>query len=64
MNGFELIISVVITLILAALGLLALVGAIFFNATHQYATFGVCALVTIVSLLELRIEWQKKNIDN
>lgn len=61
MNGFELIISVVI---LAALGLLALVGAIFFNATHQYATFGVCALVTIVSLLELRIEWQKKNIDN
>lgn len=64
MKGSELITSVIITSILATLGLLALIGAVFFDATHQYATFGVCALVTIVSLLELRIEWQKKNTDN
>lgn len=64
MNRFEMITSVVITSILATLGLLALIGAVFFDAAHQYATFGVCALVTIVSLLELRTEWQKKNTDN
>ena len=57
MNKIEKINNIAFTLLYVVMGISALIGAVFFGATHQLITVGICGLM----IWSLRAEVRREN---
>ena len=62
MTTFEKINNVAFASMFGAIGLTALVAAVFFGATHHFSTAGICAIMSWALWGEIRREKKLKKI--
>ncbi len=59
MDRFLKIQDIAFAALFGVIGLGALVGAVFFGATHQYAMVAICAVMVAAAIAEIRREERK-----
>ncbi len=59
MDRFQKIQDIAFAALFGVLGVTALVAAVFFGATHQYAMAVICAVMVTAAIAEIRREERK-----